>query len=220
MFEHQKSLISKYNQKAMYFLTFPINISKTADMYSIDRIIAICAAKEVIYVDNFSSGSCDILREINFSDIDELISEEEMNLLVLQLKHNLYKLSYIDYIYKYEYDLISKARECDFSNSKDLSNILISIENTLKMKCNNYISFFSDATLRSATLSKKEKQDIIIKYIEYEIANMKSTYITITLAVTVEHIEDLDLNNITVSNINFDNTEIINVIDYCMIDCV
>ena len=49
---------------------------------------------------------------------------------------------------------------------------------------------------------------------------MKSTYITITLAVTVEHIEDLDLNNITVSNINFDNTEIINVIDYCMIDCV
>ena len=204
--------LKKFNEHALYFLTFQVNLSKTKTENSIDRIFAICAAKEQIHIEYYDIENVDNMREINFSDIDEYITENEMSLVLLQMKKRLYSTSYTDYFLLYEQVLLNNLSMKDFSNENDLNEVCLAIQTLLNVTYgDNAAMFFSDDKRKSALLTQDEKFKILIEYIEYEVDLQNSKQLILTVAVAVEYIKDFDIDDISIEDIIFSNKEILNV---------
>jgi hypothetical protein len=207
--------LKEYNENALYFLTFQVNLSKTkvcSIENSIDRIFAICPVKQTIYIENYDIEDVDNMRDINFSDIDKYMTENEMSQVLLLMQKRLYHTSYLDFIYKYEQELLERLSMKDFSNEDELNEVCLAIQKILKVTYgDNAGMFFSDAARKSATLTQTEKRNILIEYIETELDSLCSTNLILTVAVEVEYIEDFDIDDISIEDIIFSNKEILNV---------
>ena len=208
-------VLNDFNENALYFLTFPVNLSKTKSFEvenSIDRVFAICAAKQTFYIEYYDIDTTDNMRDINFSDIDKYMTDDEMSLIMLQMQKRLYKKSYLDFIYKYESNLFHSLCMKDFSNRDELSNVCLEIQTLLNVTYgDNAGMFFSDDKRRSATLTEQEKKAILIEYIERELDYLNSKQLILTVAVEVEYIQDFDIDELSIEDIIFSNKEILNV---------
>ena len=212
MKENLIKYLQQFNENALYFLTFQVNLSKTKVENNIDRIFAICSVKKTIYIENYDIENVDNMRDINFSDIDKYMTDSEMSLVMLQMQKRLYNTSYLDYFYKYEQDLLERLSMKDFSNEDELNAVCLSIQDILKVTYgDNAGMFFSDDKRKSATLTQKEKRDILIEYIQTELDSLCSKQLILTVAVEVEYIEEFDIDEISVEDITFSNKEILYV---------
>jgi len=204
--------LNKFNENALYFLTFQVNLSKTKSQNSIDRIFAICPAKQTIYIENYDFIDCDNMRDIHFSDIEQYMTEKEMSDLLLLMQKRLYNTSYIDYFYKYESNLLEELSMKDFSNTTVLHEVCLAIQKILKITyVYNAGMFFSNEENCSATLTQAEKRKILTEYIEFELDRTRLTNLILTVAVELEYIENFDIDSLTIEDIIFSNTEILNV---------
>jgi len=204
--------LNKFNENALYFLTFQVNLSKTKSQNSIDRIFAICPAKQTIYIENYDFIDCDNMRDIHFSDIEQYMTEKEMSDLLLLMQKRLYKTSYLDYFYKYEQDLLEELSMKDFSNKNVIHEVCFAIQKILKITYGyNAGMFFSNEENCSATLTQAEKRKILTEYIEFELDRTRLTNLILTVAVELEYIENFDIDSLTIEDIIFSNTEILNV---------
>jgi hypothetical protein len=212
MKENLIKYLQQFNENALYFLTFQVNLSKTKVENNIDRIFAICPVKQTIYIESYDIEDVDNMRDINFSDIDKYMTDSEMSLVMLQMRKRLYNTSYLDFIYKYEQELLERLSMKDFSNEDELNEVCLSIQKILKVTYgDNAGMFFSNDKRKSATLTQTEKRDILIEYIETELDSLCSTNLILTVAVEVEYIEDFDIDDISIEDITFSNKEILNV---------
>jgi len=207
--------LNKFNENALYFLTFQVNLSKnllfSKSHNSIDRIFAICPAKQTIYIENYDFIDCDNIRSIHFSDIEQYMTEKEMSDLLLLMQKRLYKTSYIDYFFKYESNLLEELSMKDFSNKDVIQEACFAIQEILNITHGDNAVVFFDESRRSATLTQAEKHKILTEYIEFELDSLRSTDLILTVAVEVEYIEKFDIDSLTIEDIIFSNTEILNV---------
>ena len=94
--------VKRFNQKALYILQIPVNLSKTVEKdsvvsNSIERIWAICPHKRIIYTETFLINGCDNLQDLSYIQFSELVTEEELAQILMQLKSNMYDISYNEY---------------------------------------------------------------------------------------------------------------------------
>jgi len=88
-------IVKQYNEKALYVLAVKVLLSSTFDNKYIDVVWAICPIKEKIYI---SEVDDDNIRDINFSDIKNVISEKELYQISIQLTTNICEKSQISFI--------------------------------------------------------------------------------------------------------------------------
>jgi len=205
--------VKGFNEPALYFLTFQVNLSKTKVQNGIDRVYAICPVKDKIYIDYFDINGAVYKRCINFSDIDKYITEDEMSLIMLQMKKRMYKISHVDYFDIYESNLLDKLSMCDFSDRDKLDELCLEIQVLLKVEsCDNQMIFFNlnlDPN-NASKLTPAEKRELLLAYIQYEVENLDIIEIQLTANVTIlaTNCEDFD-TEIEIEDISFSNKELI-----------
>ena len=103
-FKKFTSEVERFNQKALYILQIPVNLSKTVEKQSvvsgsatIERIWAICPYKKKVYTETFFIEDRDNLKDLSYNQIAQSITEEELAQILMQLKSNMYDLSYEEY---------------------------------------------------------------------------------------------------------------------------
>ena len=96
--------VKRFNQKALYILQIPVNLSQSvekqsvvSDSATIERVWAICPIKKKVYTETFSIDDSDNLNDLSFNQVAKTITEKELAQILMQLKSNMYDLSYEDF---------------------------------------------------------------------------------------------------------------------------
>ena len=123
--------VKRFNQKALYILQIPVNLSKTVEKdsvvsNSIERIWAICPHKRIVYTETFLINGCDNLQDLSYIQFSELVTEEELAQILMQLKSNMYDISYNEYELLYN----TKVKRPKEYNKQVILTVAVDIDTT------------------------------------------------------------------------------------------
>ena len=132
--------VERFNQKALYLLQIPINLSQSVDLQSvetqsIERIWAICPIKKKVYTETFliDDSDSDNLCELTFIQVAKIITEEELAQILMQLKSNMYDLSYGEFEFLYNV----KVRRPKHYEKRIILTVAVNIDTTKNFDIDN-----------------------------------------------------------------------------------
>ena len=146
--------VERFNQKALYILQIPINLSKSVETQSvvlqsktIERIWAICPIKKKVYTETFLIDDSDNLNDLSFIQVAKTITEDELAQILMQLKSNMYDLSYEEFELLYNV----KVRRPKHYEKQVILTVAVDIDTTknfdIDTLCIDKISFSNSEVL-------------------------------------------------------------------------
>ncbi len=146
--------IKRFNQKGLYILQIPVNLSQSvekksvvSDSATIERVWAICPIKKKVYTETFSIDDRDNLNDLSYNQIAQSITEEELAQILMQLKSNMYDLSYEEYELLYN----TKVRRPKPYEKRVILTVAVDIDTTknfdIDLLCIDEISFTNPEVL-------------------------------------------------------------------------